>query len=191
MSTNKAVFLDKDGVLNIDIGISKEISETKLFEHSGGVISYLREKGYKIIVVTNQPIVARGIVSENELKIFLSEFEKLLKSQNENALIDKIYYCPHHPNANILEYRINCDCRKPKAGMLLKAADEFKINLNESFMVGDRVSDIIAGKNAGCKTVFCKTGKHLEKMIETDIKYNLDIKADFEITEIGDLKKLL
>ncbi|MFC1501497.1 D-glycero-alpha-D-manno-heptose-1,7-bisphosphate 7-phosphatase [Elusimicrobiota bacterium] len=184
----KAVFFDKDGVLNVDNGISGTNEAVVLFPGLPEVIKSLRERGFNIFVVTNQPIVARGIIKEDTLEKILDEFKERVESNDDNIKIDKIYYCPHHPHANLEEYRINCDCRKPKPGMILEAVREFNIDVKKSYMIGDRISDIIAGSLAGCKTIQILSGKHIEKMIESDIKNTEKITPDYVVK---DLKEIL
>lgn len=118
-------------------------------------IRKINESGYLAIVVTNQPVIARGEVSFEELEEIHSKMETLLGK--EGAYLDAIYYCPHHPNKGYKgerpELKIDCDCRKPNPGMLLKAAADFNIDLSQSWMIGDGENDVKAGINAGCKTV--------------------------------------
>lgn len=167
--SSKAVFLDKDGVMNHDLGIEGSRERTSFMPFIGEAIAHFRSRDYRVIVVTNQPIVARGLMSERELQDMFRTFERELALLNPAAVLDKIYYCPHHPNANVETYRVACDCRKPKPGMLVRAAREFDIDLAASFMVGDRISDIIAGSLAGCTTIQFLSGKHTEQMIHTDL----------------------
>ena len=188
---NRAIFFDKDGVLNIDKGIQGNKEQAELYAGVGDLIAYFKNKKFKIFVVTNQPVVARGMLTEAELNKLFDEFQKIILAQNKKAIIDKIYYCPHHPNANVEKYRKNCECRKPKAGMLNQAAREFDIDLKNSYMVGDRISDIIAGYLAGCKTVHVMSGKHEEKMIETDLVLNKEVKPDFVISDILRLEDIV
>ncbi len=188
---NKAIFFDKDGVLNIDKGIIGTFEDVEFYPGIEDVLAYCRQKGYKIFVVTNQPIVARGIIKEIELKTILDDFKKSLQKLNTEAKIDKIYYCPHHPNADIEKYRKKCSCRKPKPGMLLKAKKEYDIDLSASYMIGDRPSDITAGNLALCKTIQVLSGKHDDKMIETDLILDNDIKPDFVISSILELREVL
>ena len=123
-------------------------------------IRKINESGYLAVVVTNQPVVARGEVSFEELEEIHNKMETLLGK--EGAYLDAIYYCPHHPHKGYEgerpELKIDCDCRKPKPGMLLKAAADFNIDLSKSWMVGDGENDIKAGINAGCKTVLLSNG---------------------------------
>jgi len=148
----KAVFVDRDGTLIKDIGYPHRSEDFNMLPSTSKAIKKLNEGRYLVIVVTNQSGVARGYFSEKEMKKFnaylISEFRK------KGARIDAIYCCPHHKNAKIKKYRKDCVCRKPKPGMLLRAAREHRIDLKESWMVGDKKSDVLAGKAAGCKTIF-------------------------------------
>ena len=150
----KAVFLDRDGTINKYVGFLKNIDEFELIPGVAEAIKKINNSGYLTIVVTNQPVIARGEVSYEELSEIHNKMETLLG--NEGAYLDAIYYCPHHPHkgyeGEIPELKIECDCRKPKPGMLLKAADDYNIDLSSSWMIGDGENDILAGKAAGCKT---------------------------------------
>ena len=188
---NKAVFFDKDGVLNSDKGFNKNWNTVELYKGVGDTIKYLRGLGFKIFVITNQTVIARGLLKEEELKKTLRTFESLILDQNKDATIDKIYYCPHHPNADVGSYRGDCDCRKPKPGMLINASKEFNVDLKSSFMVGDRISDVIAGHLAGCITVQCQTGKHNDDMIETSLDVSSEIKPDYVINKLEELKNII
>ena len=151
----KAVFLDRDGTINQYRGFIRRPEEFELIPGVSQAIKKLNESGYLVIVVTNQPVIARGEVTYEELEVIHNKMETLLG--NDGAYIDAIYYCPHHPHkgyeGEIPELKIDCECRKPKPGLLLKAARDFNISLSESFMIGDSLNDIQAGKNAGCKTI--------------------------------------
>lgn len=188
---NKAIFFDKDGVLNIDNGVEDNLKKLELFPWSGDIIAEFRNQNFKIFIVTNQPVVARGLIAEKELNDTFKQFQELIKRQNNNALIDRIYYCPHHPNGDLREYRKTCECRKPKPGMLVRASKEYNIDLNKSYMVGDRISDIIAGNLAGCKTIQLLSGKHNESQIESDLVLDEKIEPDFKITNIYELRKII
>lgn len=155
----KAIFLDRDGIINEYVGFLTDIKEFRLLDGVAEAIRKINASGYLAIVVTNQPIIARGEVSFTELQEIHNKMETLLGA--EGAYIDAIYFCPHHPDKGFegerVEYKISCDCRKPKPGMLLKAAEDFNIDLSRSWMVGDGKNDVEAGKNAGCKTVLIGT----------------------------------
>ena len=155
----KAVFLDRDGTINKYVGFLRDIDQFELIEGVAEAIKRINASGYLCIVVTNQPVIARGEVTVPQLEEIHNKMETLLGL--EGAYIDGLYYCPHHPHkgfeGEIPELKFDCECRKPKPGMLLKAAEDFNIDLSESWMVGDGENDIKAGENAGCKT--CLIGK--------------------------------
>lgn len=155
----KAVFLDRDGVINKYVGFLRNIDAFELLPGAAQAIRKINASGYLCIVVTNQPVIARGEVTVAQLNEIHNKMETLLGQQG--AYIDGLYYCPHHPDkgykGEVTELKIDCDCRKPKPGMLLKAAKEFHIDLGKSWMVGDGEKDIKAGQNAGCRT--CLIGR--------------------------------
>ena len=156
----KAIFLDRDGTINKYVGFLRNINDFELIDGVAEAIRKINESGYLAVVVTNQPVIARGEVSFEELEEIHNKMETLLGK--EGAYLDAIYYCPHHPHKGYegerLELKIDCDCRKPKPGMLLKAAADFNIDLSRSWMVGDGENDIQAGINAGCKTALLSNG---------------------------------
>lgn len=150
----KAIFLDRDGTLNKYVGFLRDINQLELLEGAAEAIHRINDSGYLAVVVTNQPVIARGEVTVNELEQIHYKLETLLGQ--EGAYLDKLYYCPHHPDrgfeGEIPELKIDCQCRKPKPGMLLQAALDLNIDLTKSWMVGDSKSDILAGQAAGCRT---------------------------------------
>lgn len=150
----KAVFLDRDGTINKYVGFLRNINDFELIDDVSEAIKRINASGYLAIVITNQPVIARGEVTYEELNEIHNKMETILG--NHGAYLDSIYYCPHHPDSGfdgeIKELKIDCDCRKPKPGLLLKAAEELNIDLSKSWMIGDSKNDIMAGKNAGCKT---------------------------------------
>ena len=148
----KAVFLDRDGTINIYKGFLRYVDDFELIPGIAEAIKKINASGYLCIVVTNQPVVARGEATVEELDTIHKKMETELGLNG--AYIDGLYYCPHHPHkgydGEVLELKIECECRKPKPGMLIKAAKDFNIDLSQSYMVGDSESDIKAGINAGC-----------------------------------------
>lgn len=154
VNKQKAVFLDRDGTINKYIGFLRDIDDFELIDGVASAIKAINASGYLAIVVTNQPVIARGEVSFEELQEIHNKMETLLGEKG--AYVDAIYYCPHHPHKGYEgerpELKIECDCRKPKPGMLLQAAKDFNIDLEHSWMIGDGENDITAGKNAGCHT---------------------------------------
>lgn len=152
----KAIFLDRDGTINKYVGFLKNIEDMILIEGVDEAILKINQSGYLAIVVTNQPVIARGEVSVGELRMIHNKMETLLGKSG--AYVDDIFYCPHHPDKGYLgertEYKIDCICRKPKPGLLMMAAEKYNIDLQQSWMVGDGKNDIIAGREAGCKTIY-------------------------------------
>ena len=150
----KAIFLDRDGTINKYVGFLRNIDDFELLDGVSDAIKTINSLGYLAIVITNQPVIARGEVTYDKLNEIHNKMETLLGA--EGAYLDGIYYCPHHPHkgyeGEIPELKIECECRKPKPGMILKAADDFNIDLSQSWFVGDGENDIAAGKAAGCKT---------------------------------------
>jgi D,D-heptose 1,7-bisphosphate phosphatase len=152
----EAVFLDRDGLINEELwDYVKSPEEFRLLPKAPDAIRLLNKKGILVIVVSNQAGIAKGHYDEETLKEIHDLMEKELSRYG--ARIDGIYYCPHHPDGKGI-YRVNCSCRKPNPGMLLKAAEDFVLNLKRCWMVGDKLSDIEAGKRAGCKTILVLTG---------------------------------
>lgn len=151
----KAIFLDRDGTINQYVGFLRNIDDFVLIDGAAQAIRKINASGYLAIVVTNQPVIARGEVTAAQLQEIHHKMETLLGL--EGAYLDAIYYCPHHPHkgyeGEIPELKIDCNCRKPKPGMLLQAAEDFNIDLSQSYMIGDSESDVKAGIAAGCKTV--------------------------------------
>ena len=149
----KAIFLDRDGTINKYVGFLRNIDDFELIEGVAEAIKRINQSGYLAIVVTNQPVIARGEVSWEELNEIHKKMATLLGK--EGAYVDGIYICPHHPDKGFEgerpEYKIDCDCRKPKPGLLLQAAKDFNIDLSESYMIGDSHRDVEAGENAGVK----------------------------------------
>lgn len=149
----KAIFLDRDGTINKYVGFLSNTDDFELIDGAAEAIKKINESGYLAIVVTNQPVIARGEVSWNELNEIHRKMATLLGQHG--AYIDGIYICPHHPDKGFegerLEYKIVCDCRKPKPGLFLKAAEEFNIDLSQSYMIGDDERDVEVGKNAGVR----------------------------------------
>lgn len=164
----KAIFLDRDGTINKYVGYLRTPEQFELLEGVGEAIRKINLFGYLAIVVTNQPVIARGEVTADGLQQIHNKMETMLGK--EGAYLDGVYYCPHHPDkgfaGEVEELKIVCECRKPKAGLLLQAAKDFNIDLSQSWMIGDSENDVLAGKNAGCKTALIG---------ETDYGQNLQV----------------
>lgn len=159
----RAIFIDRDGTINKYVGFLRNIDEFELMDGVTEAIRIINASGYLAIVITNQPVVARSEVTVPELRLIHNKLETLLGA--EGAYIDGLYYCPHHPHkgypGEVPELKIDCECRKPKPGMLIKASGDFNIDLASSWMIGDGESDAQAGRAAGCHTALIdKTGKN-------------------------------
>ncbi len=152
----KAVFVDRDGTLNVHKGYISNSDDIELIDGSAEAINILHNLGYLVIMITNQPVIARGECSYEDLKNIHCRLEMLLAEKK--AFLDGIYYCPHHPdkgfNGEVEELKIKCTCRKPSPGLILQAAKDFNIDLTKSYMVGDSISDVQAGNNAGCIPIY-------------------------------------
>ena len=153
---DKAVFLDRDGTINEEVNYLHKIEDFRFIPNTIKALQKLSKTNYKIIIISNQPVIGIGTITENN---YLKLQEKILeKFKKNNIRIDATYYCPHHPKRGIGKYLKDCEFRKPKPGMLLKAANDLEINLQKSFMIGDKRSDIKAGSGVGCRTILVKTG---------------------------------
>jgi len=158
--TNKAVFLDRDGTLNFDPGYFGNPKELKLFSDTGNVLAALKNKyQFRLLVISNQSGIARGIITEEEVVSVNNELNK--KLLEFNVQIDAFYYCPFHPDFSSEE---DCLCRKPSPKMILESARDFNIDLSKSYFIGDSVSDIQAGISADLKTILVKTGYGAESI---------------------------
>ncbi|AYD41396.1 D-glycero-beta-D-manno-heptose 1,7-bisphosphate 7-phosphatase [Clostridium fermenticellae] len=167
---NKAVFLDRDGTINVEKNYLYKIKDFEFINGAPEAIKILNDNKYKVIVITNQAGVARGYYTENDIKILHSYIQSQLRKYN--AHIDAFYYCPHHPTAGIGEYRIDCECRKPKNGLFKKAIKDFNIDVHESFALGDKVSDLKPALELGIKSILLKTGYGIR---EKNYIHNFDV----------------
>lgn len=147
ISKKKCCFFDRDGVANVEVNYLHEAEKTVLEEGFAEAVKTAHQHGYLAIIITNQAGVARGMYPESDIAAVHDKLQELLQPYGEK--IDAFYYCPHHPSKNG-----ECLCRKPAPGMILRAADEWNIDLAESVMIGDRLSDVQAGINAGCKASY-------------------------------------
>ena len=170
----KAIFLDRDGTINKYVGFLRSITDFELIDGVSEAIKKINSSGYLAIVVTNQPVIARGEVTFDQLDEIHNKMETLLG--NEGAYLDAIYFCPHHPHkgyeGEIPELKFDCDCRKPKPGMLLKASEDFNIDLSQSWMIGDDVNDVLAGEAAGCRSIKLEKGESLLDAVNSILEAN-------------------
>jgi D-glycero-D-manno-heptose 1,7-bisphosphate phosphatase len=156
----KAVLLDRDGVINSlvyheNAGVIDSpftATQFKLIPRVPAAIAVLKKLGLKVAVVSNQPGIAKGHLSPVVLQFFTEKM--LLEIREGGGEIDGVYYCLHHPDAKVSKYRKKCRCRKPAIGLLEKAANDLRVSLNECYMIGDGIPDIVAGSRAGCRTIF-------------------------------------
>ena len=151
-----AVFIDRDGTISEEVGYVNHPSRYRVFPYSGDAIKLLNDNNWLAIVITNQAGVARGYFSED---VITSVHERLNQELGQQeARLDGIYYCAHHPTVGEPPYRHDCDCRKPKAGLINQATTDFEVDLSRSWMVGDRYSDIEMARNAGLHSAFVLSG---------------------------------
>jgi D,D-heptose 1,7-bisphosphate phosphatase len=174
---SKAAFIDRDGNLIHETGYLDSVDKVRLYSRSLKALKLLKDKGYKVIVVTNQSGVARGYITEAFVKSVHKHIDGLLKKHS--LKIDGYYYCPHHAKkAVIKKYLVDCDCRKPKLGMIKAAQKKFDIDLKESFMIGDKLTDVHMGKNAKMRTALVMTGYgKKEKLLIKDAYDKPDVVA--------------
>ena len=157
---HKAIFIDKDGTLIPDIPYNVNVDLITIEPETIKGLQFLKEQGFLLIVISNQSGIAKGYFEEGDLKKVKNKIDSLL--QPHQISIDEFYYCPHYPNAAIRKYAIDCDCRKPMPGLILRAAQDLNIDLSQSWIIGDILNDIEAGKRAGCKTILLDKGHETE-----------------------------
>lgn len=156
MEKKKAIFLDRDGTLNRDVGYVTHLDDYELLPRAGDAVKKINDAGFLAILVTNQAGVARGYFAESMIKKVHEKLQKELELKDAN--LDAIYYCPHVPLGSENLFSKDCEMRKPKPGMILKASNEYNIDLTQSFMIGDKFSDLESGWSAGCRSALVLTG---------------------------------
>jgi D,D-heptose 1,7-bisphosphate phosphatase len=161
----KAVFIDKDGTLIPDIPYNVNVDLIKIECETIEGLQLMQSLGFLLVIISNQSGVAKGYFKEEDLEDVKKKIVDLLKAHNIH--IDGFYFCPHYPNAAIKKYAVDCDCRKPLPGMILRAAEDFQINLSQSWMIGDILNDVEAGKRAGCKTILLDNGHETEWVLNS------------------------
>ena len=180
----KAVFLDRDGTINIPDNFIRKPQDFKLYEWTAEAVKKINNLGYLAIVITNQPVIARGEVDLNTLDLIHMKMETDLGM--EGAYIDDLFFCPHHPDKGFegerTEYKIDCDCRKPKPGLILQAVKKYNIDPANSYMAGDNIRDTQAGINAGCIPVFLTNNKQAENINTENVFSNLKEFTDSLLT---------
>jgi histidinol-phosphate phosphatase family protein len=181
----RAIFLDRDGVLVEDEEYISTPDELIPYPFASSAIKKINQSNFLAIVITNQPVVARNLCTEQELRIIHNKLDTVLGK--DHAFLDALYYCPHHPHRGYPDenpvYKIDCPCRKPKPGMLLDAARDFNIDLTSSYFIGDHERDLEAGKRAGVSTIGVRTGQALNgSKLQPDFLFeNIEQAVDFII----------
>jgi len=179
-----AVFLDEDGLLIEDRGLLIAAAEIRILEGVPRALTRLKAAGFWLVVVSNKAVVARGLITEREVDALHAELGRLLEQAGAPGL-DAIYFCPHHPDADLPAYRVLCECRKPRPGLLLRAAQQHQLSLSASFMVGDRMTDVAAGVRAGCRTVLVQGPQSQAPAIVTAEPLE-DAQPDFTCTSLSE-----
>jgi D,D-heptose 1,7-bisphosphate phosphatase len=173
MPRTKAIFLDRDGTINKYVGELSKEDDFILYSFAAHAIRKINQAGYLVVVITNQPMIAKGFLTALELENIHKKMDALLNF--ERAKLNAIYYCPHHPTkgfrGEVKELKISCDCRKPGIGLVKQAEKDFNINLRKSFFIGDSTMDAKTAENAGIPFIGVKTGNGLR-----DGKYSLSMK---------------
>lgn len=160
MALRPAVFIDKDGTLVHNVPHNVDVGRIRLREDAGPALARLSRQGFALVLVTNQPGIAAGLFDESSLAAVWDELAEQLAQ--DGVGLDAIYYCPHHPDGTDPRYAYPCNCRKPEPGLLLRAADEHGIDLRHSWLIGDILDDVEAGRRAGCQTVLLDVGSETE-----------------------------
>lgn len=155
-----AIFLDKDGTLIEDVPYNVDVKQIRVYPDVVDALSTLVARGYRLVVVSNQPGIAHGYFDDAAVRAAGEHLLRMLT--NENIPVLGFYFCPHHPHGSISDYAIDCNCRKPKPGLLETAAREHHIDLERSWMVGDILNDVEAGRRAGCHTILLDRGNETE-----------------------------
>ncbi|MBI4994666.1 HAD-IIIA family hydrolase [Candidatus Peregrinibacteria bacterium] len=156
MSKKKAIFLDRDGTIIRHVDLPHRAEDLRLLPGVADAIKTFSKLGFINIVISNQPVVARGLINLKEAEAL--DRYVIIQLARRKAVIDAVYRCPHHPKATLKKYRRRCRCRKPGTGMFIKAIKKFKIDTKQSFMIGDSIIDVVAGCRVGVKTILVKTG---------------------------------
>lgn len=177
---NAAVFIDRDGVINVDNGYTYKVSDLSVYKDVYDGLITLQNHGFKLIIVTNQSGIAKGLYNTKQFKHFMDAL--IINLANKGVYIDDYFYCPHHIDGIVQEFSIECDCRKPSPGLIFKAMRKHNINPNKSILIGDKNSDIKAGLNAGIKTNI---------KINRDKEYAYFAYPSYNVTNLIDAAKII
>ncbi len=162
------VFFDRDGVLNVDSGYVHRCEDFVWMPGAIDAVKFLNDRGVLAIVITNQSGIARKLYTEDDLHRLNSWIQSELAKNG--AHLDGIYYCPHHPSEGDARYVQDCLCRKPRSGLLLKAIEDWKIDVTRSFLIGDRASDVTAAEAVGVRGILFDQTRHLNLLVETEFR---------------------
>ncbi len=192
MSLNKALFLDRDGTIIFDCCGVLKVEKIELKIGLKNFLLKALDNKYKIVMVTNQTAVSKGLTSYSKMKkvndILISKINDLVGQ----VVFSDVFICPYHPMAQIKRFRTDSYFRKPKPGMLIKARNQLNVDLKKSILVGDRVSDIVAGNLAGCSTVLLSGNKHSDEMIKTNLKFTKkDMMPDYKVDRLDDIINIM
>ena len=192
MTSDHALFLDRDGTIIEDCEGALSSDKIKFEKHFFDFIKYVIKKKYKIVMVTNQTSVSKGLISFSEMKKTNDILLQKINAFIGQKVFDGVFICPFHPDASVKKYKLDSEDRKPKPGMFLKAKEKLSLNLRKSIMVGDRVSDIVAGNLVGCTTVL-KVNKFSNlKMIKTDLIYSSEMETpDFRVNNLLEIIRIM
>lgn len=187
LNKQSCIFLDRDGTINVFGDFVTSMDKLKVFDDAPEAIKMINTSKYLAVVITNQPVIARGETSIEELNRIHMKLEDELGEKG--AYLNGLYYCPHHPDKGFVgerpEYKINCDCRKPKIGLLLKAQERFNIDFSKSWFIGDTLQDVQTGINAGCRTILLTCGDQ-----RVNLRYK-DAKPDYVCNSLLEAVKLI
>lgn len=167
-ASRRAVFVDRDGTVNEEIDYLCEPDQIRLIPGAAEAIDRLRKSGWLVVVITNQSAVARGLLSEDTLATIHKRLCTLLAELGTR--VDAIYYCPHHPTEGLTPYNLDCECRKPNPGMILKAARELNIDIAKSIVIGDRLQDLETARRVGARRILVKTGYGAGELLSLDVQ---------------------
>lgn len=181
----RGLLLDRDGVVIEDVGLLTEPEQVRLIPGTAEALASASESGFLTCTVSNQTVLARGLADSDGVNAVNARIDELLV-QSGGPPLDGHFYCPHHPEATLARYRMVCECRKPGTGLLRTAAAELGFRLTDSVMVGDRPTDIAAGREAGCRTMLVLSGRHADAPIVTVDPLPSDLQADHTATTLHD-----
>ncbi|MBE0575126.1 MAG: D-glycero-beta-D-manno-heptose 1,7-bisphosphate 7-phosphatase [Desulfuromonadales bacterium] len=189
MPLNRAIFLDRDGTINVEKDYLHKVEDFEFLPGTPQAIKRLKDGGFLVIVVSNQSGIGRGYFDEQAVETLHEHIQAELAAYGTS--IDAFYFCPHHPEHGLDHYKVDCDCRKGAPGMLLQAAEDYNIDLPRSFMIGDKLADIEAGERAGCTPILVLTGygkvaQRQQEFATVEKCRDLDCAATFILSQLAE-----